>query len=767
MGKLTKPLQLVTFTGQPLEISAQARLLRLTASPSQQSKGGSFAEMGNVDGESHGSQHFEVVFGMPWNPASFIQAACRKRHPANKTIGVPDELQIVLQKHREWNPAQLSAYRLHWCKRWLKRSTELETLEVESRMKRDAHIAAATSNQRVLLFREILDDVAYEDAQCVKFLECGATLAGDIPKSAVFEELYKPCLQTIDQLVEGSSKRNQAVLAAARSTGDAELDAITMTETEAEIEKGWIEGPFLLSDVPAGATLSRRFPIRQSGKTRLIDDFSISGINDANLLAKTYDLKSAYRQVPIKSEHLKFAFICAYDPCSQSRKIFRLKTMPFGATHSVYNFLRLARALYSVACRGLCLITTNFYDDYILASPGGLVDSSRNGMELLFLLTGWQYAREGSKRTDFDVVRKALGVQFDLSRSSDRMVLVSNTESRRRELILLIDSVLDKGLLGKVECLSLRGRLGFADSYLHGRLGSLTLKKLSEHAYGRTRSISTDLDMSLRAMRKRLSEGKPRLISSNLGEELHVYMDASYEPESLSGGIGGVLIGMDGRVISWFGLMLDSEYCRSFGAAEKGSIIFEFELLAAVVALSMWCKPDSNDLHVWFGDNDALRFSLIKASAVGFWATSIMKFHLEREALLVSRTWFARVATEANISDMPSRGVECELLDASTNSDPVFALRRDSVGCRWHVEPPAERLGCPRGCLSCGKQNELEAKQPVLEETKIKVANMMVVVTEDKANAAVTEECQVEAEADKAAAIKEDVEKDSNEALTS
>eukprot|EP00403_Amphidinium_massartii_P005819 CAMPEP_0178381688 /NCGR_PEP_ID=MMETSP0689_2-20121128/6115_1 /TAXON_ID=160604 /ORGANISM="Amphidinium massartii, Strain CS-259" /LENGTH=1395 /DNA_ID=CAMNT_0020001885 /DNA_START=8 /DNA_END=4194 /DNA_ORIENTATION=- len=68
-------------------------------------------------------------------------------------------------------------------------------------------------------------------------------------------------------------------------------------------------------------------------------------------------------------------------------------------------------------------------------------------------------------------------------------------------------------------------------------------------------------------------------------------------------------------------------------------------------------------------------------------------------------------------------------------------------------------------------QKDIEAKQPVLEQTKKDVAEMMVVITDDKAKAAVTrEECQkVEAEAkaqaDSASAIKEDAQRDLDEAL--
>ena len=50
----------------------------------------------------------------------------------------------------------------------------------------------------------------------------------------------------------------------------------------------------------------------------------------------------------------------------------------------------------------------------------------------------------------------------------------------------MISGAIENGRLEKNACLTLGCKLGFADSFLHGRLGSLLLKRLSEHAYGRS-----------------------------------------------------------------------------------------------------------------------------------------------------------------------------------------------------------------------------------------------------------------------------------------
>ena len=248
----------------------------------------------------------------------------------------------------------------------------------------------------------------------------------------------------------------------------------------------------------------------------MIDDYSVSGVNDSctihskldlhmvdtfvaviksyfeqqletaadcSLVAKTCDLKSAYRQIAVRTDHLKYAYFCIYNHELQAVEIYRSRTLPFGATHSVFSFLRLAKMIHSIACRGPKVLTTNFYDDFILASPLQLQESSRSSLELVFMFTGWEFAREGKKATEFASLCSALGVTFDLKDSKDGILEIKNTEKRINDLVEQLEEVIQRKTLNRPETLRLKGRLGFADGFLHGRLGALILKRLVDHAY--------------------------------------------------------------------------------------------------------------------------------------------------------------------------------------------------------------------------------------------------------------------------------------------
>ena len=163
------------------------------------------------------------------------------------------------------------------------------------------------------------------------------------------------------------------------------------------------------------------------------------------------------------------------------------------------------------------------------------------------MLTGWQVATDG-KSTLFDKVCKALGVEFDLSRSGERLLAIRNTEQRIQDLKAMVASTLKSGHLGKNEALMLRGKLGFADSFLHGRLGALVLKQLSEHAYGRSPKLQKELILALQMMVLRLESSKPRMVSAEPLAQWFVYTDAAYDQESKTGGLGAyVVAGLDFR----------------------------------------------------------------------------------------------------------------------------------------------------------------------------------------------------------------------------
>ena len=105
-----------------------------------------------------------------------------------------------------------------------------------------------------------------------------------------------------------------------------------------------------------------------------------------------------------------------------------------------------------------------------------------------------------------------------------------------------------------------------------------------------------------------------------------------------------------------------------------------------MLATDLWYEDSCNDFHVHFGDNDGVRFSLIRACGAGHVAQSLMGYYLALETKKCSRTWFARVPTEANISDFPSRKQQHGLLqprldESSLATEKLNAIVEFVIGC--------------------------------------------------------------------------------------
>ena len=157
------------------------------------------------------------------------------------------------------------------------RAKQLDQLEKESNSSRPPHVAEVT--------REILEELGYDDVGVLSLLEAGATLACEIEQTKIFQAQFKLCLITIE-----SERRNDFILNLTKSSGELQLDEKLLAETREELECGWAEGPFLRSCWVQGSTISRRFALVQGAKTRMINDFSISGVNDSCIIHNKIDL---------------------------------------------------------------------------------------------------------------------------------------------------------------------------------------------------------------------------------------------------------------------------------------------------------------------------------------------------------------------------------------------------------------------------------------------------------------------------------------------
>ena len=101
------------------------------------------------------------------------------------------------------------------------------------------------------------------------------------------------------------------------------------------------------------------------------------------------DLSAAYRQLAVSPHSRWVSYIAVFDPGSRTAKIYSMRALPFGASRSVYGFLRVAHSLWWLGCRMLKLAWSNFFDDFVTRARAGESESVAIVVDQFFKLLGW------------------------------------------------------------------------------------------------------------------------------------------------------------------------------------------------------------------------------------------------------------------------------------------------------------------------------------------------------------------------------------------
>lgn len=281
------------------------------------------------------------------------------------------------------DPFAVRAKRAAFLKRWMKRAVELRNDEMKLHDELPAHLQRLLSGKKLLFWKKILVDLNYPDHKIVDETCTGFPMTGWAEPSEVFQAQVKPPSNSVMQLAGMARGLNMAVVSSLESAAWSDIDDVAWQETMQEVENGWLEEEF--SPDFDKQFIAKRFPIQQKDKTRIIDDFSICGVNSAfgmteklrvdaideivaglsvlldskdfgarskGLLGRTFDLKSAYKQFGVDSAHAEKLRIAVKKPIA-GVAYFKVLALPFGATGSVAAFLRISSAIAFVGTKGL------------------------------------------------------------------------------------------------------------------------------------------------------------------------------------------------------------------------------------------------------------------------------------------------------------------------------------------------------------------------------------------------------------------------------
>jgi len=238
-----------------------------------------------------------------------------------------------------------------------------------------------------------------------------------------------------------NAKESQRTVMQSQRILDKELAESVWQSTLTEVESGLIHGPLTPTEIAARVgprwVAARRFGIRQGEKIRPIDNFAEFGVNDAfgssekvallsvdhivswsrarleccnedrkvrlvdnagtewngqlhdswsvedwrSIQGRVADLQNAYKQLAVHPSCQSFSVIAAQDPSSGIVKLFEAWALMFGETAAVYGFLRISRALSTIASRIFDLMIVEFFDDFTQIENSALTESALETME--------------------------------------------------------------------------------------------------------------------------------------------------------------------------------------------------------------------------------------------------------------------------------------------------------------------------------------------------------------------------------------------------
>ena len=625
-----------------------------------------------------------VQIGVPKDPKEFLQDAIKVGHPRDMIARTGELERNLLSRFVEQPVALRFEKRAAAFKRWLKRSLELK--EDEERLHRGLppHLKPLLSGKRLLLWKEILVELKYSDVAVVDDICAGFPLTGWAKKTNVFNACVRKPDHNLEQLKKKSRGLNAAVVGSLSKGDWTDVDSKVWADTQDELDRGWLGPTF---DVPF-SFVAKRFGLVQKEKIRMIDDFSVCGINSAyglteklrvqavdelasflalilnhpqqsalpKIVGRTYDLKSAYKQFGVDEFHHKHCRIGVRSP-NGSVAQFAVGALPFGATGSVASFLRVAASVSFIAMLGLDIVLTNFFDDFtVLCSE----QESRNVdfyLTGLFKILGLSYASEGDKAPPFGEVFGSLGMLFNLASFGSGRFTLEHTAKRKVELLQTIDELLRVGKSSPKDLERLHGRLVWFGSFVFGRQMNISLRALHKFSALKSREVAVTLELreALLHIRSRLVAAKPTQICRTINQTWIIFTDGAYEPGSTCvASIGGVLVSPQGNVVHYFGEQLNDTLVSDF-EQDSEHPIYELEILPILVAVKLWSRLLANSQVVFYIDNEAARSAFIQG--VGFTpvAKQLTVWYDDLEVELGLITWFGRVASHSNLADGPSR----------------------------------------------------------------------------------------------------------------
>lgn len=630
-------------------------------------------------------------YGVLRSPEQFLKEALKLEHPIDGASVLHDNTKDAISFVVDNDPVQVAKQRMNFIiavKQWRK-----DLAEEERKLKRSLNksVASRHESKNILLFKKLLEFTGFEDMDVVNLLLKGVPLVGCQEPPKGFKLQTVPATMTTSELEKSAVWRRKAMMSSLKSMPTEDQEEL-MKATSEEVSSGFLVGPFGEDDMTKHFgtpdwLLNPRFVLYQgeARKVRVIDDAKASSLNaaytstvklelqdvdyisamvcqlmsaahhsrhvkDQAWLGKTFDLSKAYKQMAVQEDHQHLSVVGFQH---KGRWLFyKSVALPFGATGSVYSFVRMSRAIWHILCKGLHAVASHYFDDFPTIECAGGAKVLSLPIESLMDELGWQYAKEGVKALSFSEAFDALGVTFKLDRLHLGNLTLQNKAGRIEKICSILEAIMSKGRISPSEASEVQGLLNFASGFFVTR--SLRHLISAFHPLADSSQHQRELVKLCRYTIGVLKCLGPRL--HKLTDERRpvvIFTDAAWEDGRATAGL--VLCDLVKNVRHCRQIVVPK--CLVDHWTENGveQIISQIELFALLATRLSYRDLLLNRRCVCWIDNEAARFAAIKSSSSSLTMRSMARCLCELEIKFPSFIWIERVPSFSNPADMPSR----------------------------------------------------------------------------------------------------------------
>ena len=680
-----------------------------------------------ANGDDGTEQHAAYTFGVYRNFQAYIAAASLLVHPFDVAKALPDGMLRAVFTTLTEGPVATIRHRLSTLKKWTAWAKELETAESALRDSMRPSVRGVVGNKRIKLLQRIAESLSRPDRSLFDEMAQGFMLTGYMRNTGVFSPDVKPATVAEDEFWLGAQHMRQALWDKVEShpLQSYSQELWDLTIEEASPDKRWLEGPLAresLDSLFEGEwSPCRRFAVWQ-GKYRPIDDFSECRVNacfgcfekitlkaldelvwtcalvfrvaqakgsvrlelgsgevlegplhkvwhDPSRVrphTKTYDLRSAYKQLAIHPSERRKAVLLLKCPSTRKVSGFVCNTLPFGGSSSVMHFNRVGLLLQRILWE-LLVVASCYYDDYPCVTPAFLASNTDSTTHAVAKLLGFSLSE---KERPFSTATETLGVVVDTCDPSMAIVKVSNKPDRCKTLASALCDIMASGELSAADMPATLGRLQFAEAQILGRTGKLALADLRSFEARAGKVILTDDQIdAMSVLRHRLMYAPARsILASPAASPTLVFTDGACEPSEggFTATVGGVLL------VPSTGLHVPRKLVGQWAERRK-HVIGQIELYAVVLARVHWAKHLGNARVVFFVDHSGVLSACINGCSHDTSWRKLLLYLEEADESAPCLAWWHRVPSASNVSDPPSRGKwgELDFLGDYTREEPA------------------------------------------------------------------------------------------------